>query len=124
MKDIILPLLLAFVSGGILCTAAQLLISLTKLTPARILVLYVSLGVLLYATGIYTPLLDLFGCGVSLPLIGFGGTIGRGVTEAVDKEGILGILSGSLSSTSVGITVALIAGLFFSLLVRSRPKRP
>ena len=118
-----LPLLLTFVAGGILSVIAQILIDLTKLTPARVLVAYVCAGVLLFATGAYDPLFDVFGAGVSIPLIGFGASIGRGVKEAVEKEGILGIFSGGLSATAVGITVALVAGLFFALFTKGKSKR-
>ena len=116
-------LFLAFISGGVICVIAQLLIDLTKLTPARILVLYVSLGVLIYAFGIYEPLKEFFGAGVSVPLIGFGANIAKGVKEAVEKEGAIGILTGGLTSSSAGITAALIFGLFASLLFKSKPKR-
>lgn len=116
-------LILTFISGGVICVFAQLLIDLTKLTPARILVSYVTLGVFLYAIGIYTPLFEIFGCGISTPLIGFGAAIAKGVEEAVAKDGMMGILSGGLSATSVGITVALVLGLFLSLFTKGRSKR-
>ena len=116
-------LILTFVSGGIICVIAQLLIDLTKLTPARILVAYVSSGILMYALGIYTPLFETFGCGVSVPLIGFGASIAKGVREAIEKEGAMGILSGGLSATASGITVALFLGLIFSLFVKGKSKR-
>lgn len=116
-------LLLAFVGGGIASLVAQLLIDLTKLTPARILVSYVCVGVLLYALGVYEPLYKIFGCGVSTPLIGFGASIGKGVKEAVDKAGLLGAFSGGLSATSAGISAALFLGLFFSLFTKGRSKR-
>lgn len=116
-------LILTFVCGGIICLFAQLLIDLTKLTPARILVLLVTGGVLLYATGIYDYLFSIFGCGVSVPLIGFGAAIGRGVKEAVDSTGILGSLTGALTATSAGITAALFLGFFFSLFGKGRAKR-
>ena len=99
------------------------MIDLTKLTPARILVAYVSSGVLLYALGIYEPLFKVFGCGVSVPLIGFGASIGKGVKEAIEMEGAIGILSGGLSATAAGITAALFLGLIFSLFVKGRSKR-
>ena len=118
-----LPFLLAFVAGGFLSMIAQLLIDLTNLTPARILVAYVCSGVLLYATGAYEPLFKTFGTGVSLPLIGFGAAIGKGVKEAVEKEGLLGVFSGGLSATATGITVALVAGLFFALFTKGKAKR-
>ena len=115
--------LLAFVGGGLLSVIAQLLIDLTKLTPARILVTYVCTGVLLYGVGVYEPLYKIFGCGVSTPLIGFGATIGRGVKEAVEKDGLLGALTGGLSATAAGISAALFIGTFFALFVKGRSKR-
>ena len=116
-------LLLAFVSGGIFSVIAQLLIDLTRLTPARILVLYVASGVAMYATGIYEPLYEIFGCGVSTPLIGFGAAIGKGVAEAVDKEGLLGAFSGGLTATAAGISAALFFGVLFALITKGRSKR-
>ena len=116
-------LILTFVSGGIICVIAQLLIDFTKLTPARILVLYVSLGVLLYALGVYEPMFEIFGAGVSVPLIGFGANIGKGVEEAVAREGLLGALTGGLSSSSAGISAALIFGFICSLIFKSKSKR-
>ena len=116
-------LFLTFVSGGIVCVIAQLIIDLTKLTPARILVSYVSFGVLLYAVGVYDFLFGIFGCGVSVPLLGFGASIGRGVKEAIEKDGAIGILSGGLSATAAGITAALFLGLLFSLFAKGKSKR-
>ena len=113
----------AFILGGVLCVIAQLLIDLTKLTPARILVLYVSLGVLIYALGIYNPLFEIFGAGISVPLIGFGANIGKGVKEAVDSSGAIGILTGGLTSSAGGITGALAIGFIASLLFKPRSKR-
>jgi stage V sporulation protein AE len=115
--------LLVFLAGGTLCLIAQLLIDLTRLTPARILVLFVSLGVLLYATGIYEPVFELFGAGAAVPLIGFGATIARGVREAVDSSGAIGIISGGLSASSIGITTALMLGLLISVFLRGKPKK-
>ena len=118
-----LPLLLAFIAGGVLSVIAQILIDLTNLTPARILVAYVCSGVLLYATGAYDPLFEVFGAGVSIPLIGFGASIGRGVKEAVEKDGLIGVFSGGLAVTATGITVALVAGLLFALFAKGKSKR-
>jgi len=115
--------LLVFIAGGILCVIAQLLIDLTSLTPARILVLYVSFGVLLFAIGAYEPLYSVFSSGVSVPLIGFGANIAKGVREAVTNEGAIGILTGGLTSSSAGITAALLLGLSASLIFSSRSKR-
>jgi len=115
--------LLAFVAGGVLCVIAQLLIDKTAMTPARILVFYVCGGVALGAVGLFEPLSDIFGCGVTVPLIGFGGLIARGVREAVDTLGPLGIVSGGLTAASAGVTAALVFGYLFALLCRGRPKR-
>ena len=117
------PFIFAFIGGGILCVIAQLLIDLTKLTPARILVLYVTVGVLLYAVGVYESLFKIFGCGVSVPLIGFGAVIGKGVKEAIDQTGPLGIITGGLTASAAGITVALVVGLIASLISKGKPKR-
>ncbi len=122
-NEAIISVLLAFLGGGVLCALAQLLIDLTRLTPARILVCYVCLGVLLYATGVYDLILPIFGAGVSLPLIGFGAVIGKGVVTAVDTEGPIGILTGGLTASAAGITAALILGLLISFLCRGKPKR-
>ena len=116
-------LFFSFTVGGAICVIAQLLIDLTKLTPARILVLYVSVGVLLYAVGAYQPMFDIFGAGVSVPLIGFGANIAKGVEEAVTNNGLIGALTGGLTSSAAGISAALIFGFIFSLLFKSKPKR-
>ncbi len=115
--------LLAFLFGGALCALAQLLIDFTKLTPARILVFFVVGGVALSAFGWYVPLRELFGCGITVPLVGFGGAIGEGVKKAVTEEGLIGILSGSLTAAAVGTTAALLWGLIAALFGKSRPKQ-
>lgn len=116
-------LILTFISGGVICVIAQLLIDLTRLTPARILVLYVSVGVLLFAVGIFEPLEKTFGSGVTVPLIGFGANIAKGVKEAVTKDGLIGALTGGMTSSAAGITVALIFGLFSSIIFKTKSKR-
>lgn len=115
--------LAAFLSAGILCVIAQLLIDLTPLTPARILVFYVVLGVFCGAVGIYEPLLACGGRGVAVTLFGFGGNIARGVRAAVHTDGLLGALSGSLTAAAVGSSAALVFGYLTALVFRSRPKR-
>ncbi len=115
--------LLAFLMGGSLCIIAQLLIDLTNLTPARILVFFVMLGVGVYSVGLYDILFKTFGAGVSVPLLGFGANIARGVKEGVDKDGLFGILSGVLSSSSAGISFTLLLGLLSSFFFKSGPKR-
>lgn len=116
-------IIMAFLGGGAICLAVQLLIDLTKITPGRILTLLVTLGVLLYATGLYDPLYSLFGCGVSLPLCGFGAVIGKGVRDAIDAVGPIGIISGGLSAAAAGISAALILGFLLSLFFKGKPKR-
>ena len=118
-----LDLVYVFFAGGVLCLIAQILIDLTSLTPARILVAYVSFGVLLFAVGLYEPLYEVFSSGVSVPLIGFGATIGKGVRTAVDEKGLIGVLSGGLTSSSAGITAALLLGLLSSFFFKSKSKR-
>ena len=117
-----LSLLKAFIVGGVLCAIAQLLIDLTELTPARILVGYVVFGVFLGAIGLYEPLLRFAGCGVSVPLVGFGGTIARGIREAISEKGALGILTGGLSATSAGISAALVFGYLVAIFFKGKPK--
>ena len=109
--------------GGTLCAIAQILIDKTKLTPARILVCYVCAGVLLTAIGVYEPLVKFAGGGATTPLTGFGYTIAKGVREAVDKDGLIGALSGGMSATSAGISAAIIFGFLASLIFSSKPKR-
>ena len=116
-------ILLAFLAGGFICVLAQILIDKTSFTPARILVGTVCLGVFLFAIGIYEPLFDIFGCGISVPLIGFGAVIGKGVKEAIDSFGALGILSGGLTASSVGITSALLLAVLTSLITKGKSKR-
>ena len=112
----------AFLVGGGICLLAQLLIDYTKLTPAKILVSFVVLGVILGGLGIYQPLVDFAGAGASVPLLGFGNTLAKGVREAVQEDGFLGILTGGLKATAGGITVAITAGLLASLLFKPKDK--
>ncbi len=123
MINIFFDVVKAFAVGGSFCVIAQLLIDLTKLTPARILVLYVSFGVFLGAVGLYKPLLKFAGCGASVPLIGFGGLVAKGVREAIDKDGMIGILSGGLTAAAVGITASLILGYLVAIVFRGGPKK-
>ena len=112
----------AFAMGGALCLLAQLLIDYTKLTPARILVGYVVLGVILGGIGVYQPLVDFAGAGASVPLLGFGNTLAKGVREAIAESGFLGIFTGGLKATAGGITAAVFAGLLVSLIFKPRDK--
>lgn len=112
----------AFLVGGALCVIAQLLIDYTKLTPAKILVTYVVLGVILGGLDIYQPLVDFAGAGASVPLLGFGNTLAKGVREAVQQDGFLGIVTGGLKATAGGITAAIFAGLLASLIFKPKDK--
>ena len=112
----------AFLVGGTLCLIGQLLIDRTKLTPARILVAYVVAGVVLGGIGIYPKLAEFAGAGATVPLTGFGNTLAKGVREAVQEDGFLGILTGGLKSTAGGITAAIAAGLAASLIFKAKDK--
>ncbi len=112
----------AFAVGGALCLIGQILIDKTKLTPARILVSYVVIGVFLGAAGIYQPLADFAGAGASVPLTGFGNTLAKGVREAIDQDGFLGIFTGGLKAAAGGITAAILAGLAASLIFKAKDK--
>ncbi|MBQ8402163.1 MAG: stage V sporulation protein AE [Clostridia bacterium] len=112
----------AFLVGGAFCAAAQVLIDRTKITPARILVMYVTAGVLLGAVGLYKPLVDFAGAGATTPLTGFGYLIADGIRKAVDKDGFLGILTGGITAAAGGITASVVFSLLAACLVRSKPK--
>lgn len=112
----------AFVAGGFLCLIGQILIDKTKLTPARILVAYVVAGVILGGLQLYPKFVDFAGAGATVPLTGFGNTLAKGVREAVDKDGFLGIFTGGLKAAAGGITAAITAGLAASLLFRPKDK--
>ena len=112
----------AFLIGGVLCLIGQILIDKTKLTPARILVSYVVVGVVLGAIGVYEPLVEFAGAGATTPLTGFGYTLAKGVQKAVTEKGFLGILTGGLTASAGGITAAIIAGLLCSLIFKPRDK--
>lgn len=112
----------AFLIGGLFCLIGQLLIDKTKLTPARILVCYVVLGVVLGGIGIYKAIVDFAGAGATVPLTGFGYTLAKGVKEAVDAKGFLGIFTGGLKAAAGGICAAITAGLLASFLFKTKDK--
>jgi stage V sporulation protein AE len=112
----------AFIVGGLLCVLGQLLIDKSKLTPARILVCYVVIGVFVSAVGLYQHLVDFAGAGATVPLTGFGHNIAKGIREAVDKDGFIGIFSGGLKATAGGITAAIVAGLLASFIFKAKDK--
>ncbi len=121
--ELLLSLGKAFLIGGLFCIPAQILIDKTKLTPARILVLYVCLGVALTGFGIYSPIVEFAGCGATTPLTGFGYLLAQGVQKAVDERGLIGALTGGLTGTAGGITAAVLFGCLFALIFRSHPKK-
>lgn len=112
-----------FLVGGALCLIGQILVDKTALTPARILSGYVVAGVILYAIGIYEPLVEWAGCGATVPLTGFGYCLGKGVKEALGEDGLLGILTGGLGATAGGIAAAIVFGLLAALFFRPKGKR-
>ena len=112
----------AFLVGGLLCLIGQVLIDKTKLTPARILVCYVVMGVLLGALGLYQPIADFAGAGATVPLTGFGNTLAKGVKEAVQEKGFLGIFTGGLKASAGGIAAAIFSGLLASLIFKAKDK--
>lgn len=112
----------AFLVGGAICAVGQLLLDFTKLTPARILVLFVTAGVVLAAVGLYGPLVDFAGAGATVPLTGFGWLMAEGVKKAVAGDGLFGVLSGGMTAASAGLTAAVVFGLAAALFSRSRDK--
>ncbi len=112
----------AFVIGGLVCVIGQILMDKTKLTPGRILVLYVVAGVVLGAFGVFAPLRDFAGSGVTVPLLGFGAALVEGTKEIIDKDGAMGILTGPLSAGAGGISAAVISGLIMSCITKPGAK--
>ena len=109
----------AFVTGGAICVVGQLFLDLTALTPARILTGYVVAGVVRSALGWYAPLAEFAGCGATVPLLGFGHLLAKGVRTALAEEGAIGILTGGLTAAAAGITTSLVCGVVCSLVGRS-----
>lgn len=112
----------AFAVGGLLCAIGQLLIDYTKLTPARILTIYVVAGVVLGALGLYQPLADWAGAGATVPLTGFGNALAKGVKRAVEEKGLLGAFSGGFTAASAGICAAMFFGWLTALICRPGDK--
>ena len=112
-----------FLCGGLLCLIGQVLIDLTKLTPARILTGYVVAGVILQALGLYQPLVDWGGAGATVPLTGFGYSLAKGVAKAVGEKGLLGVTTGGLTATAGGIAAAVVFGLLMAVLFKPKEKR-
>ena len=120
--DLLFEYVKAFAVGGALCVFGQLLIDYTKLTPARILTLYVVLGVVLGAVGVYQPLADWAGAGATVPLTGFGHTLAEGIRQAVAEKGLLGVFTGGFTAAAGGICAAVFFGLIVALLFKPGDK--
>ncbi len=112
----------AFIVGGLLCVIGQILIDKTKLTPARILVSYVVIGVFLGAVGLYPKLVDFAGAGATVPLTGFGNLLAKGVKEGVQEKGFLGIFTGGLTAAAGGIGAAILFGWLAGLIFKPKDK--
>lgn len=120
--EVFLQLLKAFVVGGLICVVGQILIDKTKLTPARILVTFVVLGIILSTFGWYQPLVDFAGAGATVPLTGFGHVLAKGVKKAVAEDGLLGILTGGLTSSAGGITASIVCGVLVALIFKPKSR--
>lgn len=121
--DTFLDYLKAFAVGGVLCAIGQLLIDKTKLTPARILTAYVVAGVILGAVGLYQPLVDWAGAGATVPLTGFGNTLAKGVKQAVESNGLLGVFTGGFTASAAGICAAVFFGILIALIFKPKEKK-
>lgn len=115
--------LYAFIVGGAICVVGQILLSKTNMTPARILVLFVTAGVVLTAIGLYEPLVEFGGAGAQVPLTGFGYSLAKGAFKAVDESGILGALSGGVAGTAGGIAAAVLFGYLIALIFTPKTKK-
>ena len=112
-----------FIVGGILCVIGQILIDKTKLTPARVLVAYVTVGAILGGLGIYQYLIDFAGCGATVPLTGFGANLAKGAIDAVKETGLLGAFTGGVKASAVGIAAAVFFGYIASLVAKPKLKK-
>lgn len=123
VNDMLIEYLKVFAVGGALCAIGQLLIDKTKLTPARILTVYVVSGLILEAAGLYSPLVKWAGAGATVPLTGFGSTLARGVEKAVSEKGVLGAFTGGFTAAAAGICAAVFFGIIVALLFKPREKK-
>lgn len=115
--------LLVFAIGGAICVIGQLLMSLTRLTPARILVIFVTAGVVLTAVGLYKPIVELGGAGATVPLTGFGCSLANGAIDGAMNEGLLGAITGGVKATAGGIAAAVLFGYAFALIFTPKTKK-
>ena len=115
--------LMAFLVGGFICLIGQILIIRTKMTSSRILVLFLILGVILGGFRVYDKILEFAGAGIAVPIIGFGGTLANGVIKAIKELGFLGVLAGGLTSTAIGISMAVFFSFIIALIFPSKTKK-
>lgn len=123
MQNTLLSYFNAFLVGGIICTIGQILIDRTKMTPARILVLFVTTGAVLTALGVYQKIVDFGGAGATIPLTGFGYSLAKGAFQDVDKYGLLGAFTGGIRAAAAGITAAIFFGYIASVVFTPKAKR-
>ena len=121
--EVFMTYLKVFLTGGVICMIGQILIDKTKLTPARILVLFVTFGVILTGLGIYEHIVNFGGAGATVPISGFGYTLATGVMEAVDEKGLFGIFVGGTTAAAGGITAAIIFGYLAALISKPDIKK-
>jgi len=122
MRETIIQYINAFVVGGLICAVGQVLIDKTKLTPARILVLFVTLGVVLTGLGVYESIVEVGGAGATIPLTGFGYNLAKGAFKDVDKYGLLGAFTGGIRATAAGVAAAVFFSYLAALAVKPRAK--
>ena len=122
MEDLILTYLKVFLTGGLICTIGQILIDKTKLTPARILVVFVTLGAILTGLGIYEHIVDFGGAGATVPIIGFGYSLANGVKTAIKSDGFIGIFTGGITGTAGGIAAAIFFGYMMAVIFTPKAK--
>ena len=120
--EVFMDFLKAFLIGGGICVVGQLLIDLTKLTPARILVTFVMLGVFLQLIKVYEPLVEFAGAGATIPLTGFGYNLCKGAAKAVSENGLLGVFTGGFTAGAGGIAAAIVFGFLVSIIFKSKAK--
>lgn len=116
--DIFIEYLKVFVTGGIICAIGQFLIDKTKITPARILVIFLCMGVVLSAIGLYQPIIEFGGAGATVPISGFGSNLAKGVMKEIDQVGFLGIFTGGVKAAAAGISSAIVFGFLASLFAK------
>ncbi len=121
--EMFLTYLKVFAVGGLVCMIGQILINKTKMSSARILVLYMIVGVILEVCGAFEPLKKFAGSGVTIPIMGFGANLAKGALEGVQKDGFFGAVTGGMTAVAAGLTTVIVCGFVFGLISRSRSKK-